>query len=115
MTQRMDGMAAGLTTSLDHSDDAIELAILSHLKYTLGRTWDSATMGDLYRSLALTVRDLSVDAMLETEHRYLRSDVKLVHYLSMEFLIGRSLTNNLISLGVDDVCRDAIGRLGYDI
>jgi starch phosphorylase len=111
----MDGTASGLTTSLDRSDDAIELAILSHLKYTLGRTWDSATVGDLYRSLAFTVRDLAVDAMLETDHRYLRGDVKLVHYLSMEFLIGRSLSNNLISIGVDDVCRDAIARLGYDI
>jgi glycogen phosphorylase len=115
MTRRTEGTAAGLTTALDRSGDAIELAILSHLKYTLGRSWDAATIGDLYRSLAYTVRDLAVDVMLETDHRYLREDVKLVHYLSMEFLLGRSLTNNLISLGVYDICRDAIARLGYDI
>src|SRR3712207_4463430 len=96
MTRRTEGSAAGLTTALDRSGDAIELAILSHLKYTLGRAWDTATMGDLYRSLAYTVRDLAVDGMLETDHRYLREDAKLVHYVSMEFLIGRSLTNNLI-------------------
>jgi starch phosphorylase len=115
MTDDLTHRAAGLTTALDRSNDAIELAILSHLKYSLGRTWDTATIGDLYKSLAYTVRDLAMDVMLETDQRYRREDVKLVHYLSMEYLIGRSLTNNLISLGVYDVCRDAIARLGYDL
>ncbi|MGH2585162.1 MAG: glycogen/starch/alpha-glucan phosphorylase [Dehalococcoidia bacterium] len=109
----MDG--SGLTTALDRSDDAIELAILSHLKYSLGKPWESATITDLYKSLAHTVRDLAIDVMLETDQRYRREDVKMVHYLSMEFLIGRSLSNNLINLGVYQVCKDAIARLGYDL
>ena len=105
----------GLTTQLERSRDAIELTILSHLKYTLGKSWDQATVGDLYTSLAHTVRDLAMDVMLETQDTYRRRGVKLVHYLSMEYLLGRSLGNNLINLGVDDVCRDAIARLGYDL
>jgi starch phosphorylase len=105
----------GLTTELERSRDAIELAILSHLKYTIGKSWDQATVGDLYMSLAYTVRDLAMDVMLETQERYRRLDVKLVHYLSMEYLVGRSLGNNLINLGVYDVCRDALIRLGYDL
>ena len=107
--------AAGLTFSINPTREAVELAILSHLKYTIGKTWDSATLGDLYMSLAYTVRDLAMDVMLETEQRYRREDVKLVHYISMEFLVGRSLGNNLINLGVYDICKDAVSRLGYDI
>jgi glycogen phosphorylase len=104
-----------LTTRLDRGRDAIEAMILSHLKYTLGKSWEQASVADLYMSLAYTVRDLAMDVMLETQERYRRPDVKLVHYLSMEYLIGRSLGNNLINLGVADVCADALRRLGYDL
>src|SRR5215203_2018678 len=107
--------AAGLTTALDRSRDGIELAILSHLKYSLGKSLENATVGDIYRSLALTVRELATDVLLETENRYHRDAVKRVHYLSMEFLIGRSLTNKLVNLGIYAVCKEAVARLGYEL
>lgn len=105
----------GITIALDRTRESIELSVLSHLKYTLGKSWETATMGDLYMSLAHTVRDLAMDVMLETQERYRLTDVKMVHYLSMEYLIGRSLSSNLINLGVYEICREAITRLGYDI
>jgi starch phosphorylase len=52
--------------------------------------------------------------MLETEDRYQQTDPKRVHYLSMEYLLGRSLKNNLSNLGMLDLCRDALRKMGVD-
>lgn len=95
--------------------ESIEQSILAHLKYDLGKVRAAATVDDIFTALARTVRDLSMDIMLESQGRYLNDDVKMIYYLSMEFLIGRSLGNNLINLGVYDLCRDAVKRMGYDI
>jgi starch phosphorylase len=95
--------------------ESIEGSILSHLKYMLGKTRATATIDDLYMGLARTVRDLAIDGMLPTQERYRTADVKMIYYLSMEFLMGRALGNNLINLGLYNLCRDAVARLGYDI
>jgi glycogen phosphorylase len=95
--------------------ESIEQKVLAHLKYTLGKPRGSATADDFYTSLAYTVRDMAMDTMLATDARYLTDDVKIVYYLSMEYLIGRSLGNNLINLGIYDLCQDALHRMGYDL
>lgn len=93
----------------------LERAITAHLKYSLGKPLAAASRRDIFTSLARTARDLSMDVMLETEHRYAEADLKSVAYLSMEFLVGRSLGNNLINLGIHDLCRDVLERMGYDL
>jgi starch phosphorylase len=56
-----------------------------------------------------------LERMLETEDRYLQADAKQLYYLSMEFLIGRSLGNNLINLGLFESCQEALTNLGVDL
>jgi starch phosphorylase len=69
----------------------------------------------MFRAVALAVRDLLVDKMLETEQRYARGDAKRLYYLSIEFLMGRSLGNNLHNLGIYDYCRDVLLKMGVDL
>src|SRR5215467_13237737 len=90
-------------------------AICRHALYSLGKDCKELAASDLFRCLALAVRDRMVEGMLATEARYQKADAKRLYYLSMEFLIGRSLGNNLVNLGLLDSCRETLVKLGYDL
>jgi len=87
---------------------------LEHLEYTLGKDKYSATKYDGFNALAYAVRDHLVERWLDTQQAYYNSDDKRVYYISMEFLMGRALSNSLINLGVLNDYREAITSLGYD-
>ncbi|HWP56713.1 MAG TPA: glycogen/starch/alpha-glucan phosphorylase [Candidatus Acidoferrales bacterium] len=84
-----------------------------HLLHTEAKDQYTATRLNQYRSAALTVRDVLVRRWLETQQTYHRSDSKCVCYLSLEFLLGRMLGNNLINLGLFDEETRALRELGY--
>ena len=86
-----------------------------YLKYTLGKSWDQASKNDIYKAVSFAVREKLIDGMIDTEARYKKADAKRVYYLSMEFLMGRSLGNNLYNLGVNDLVQDALMDMGYDL
>ncbi len=89
--------------------------VLRHVAYSLGTTIERVSPREVFRALALAIRDRMVEGMLATERRCESADVKRLYYLSMEFLIGRSLTGSLINLGLLDVCRDVLAEFGIDI
>src|SRR4051794_10127963 len=91
---------------LDTTD--LRQAVLRHVKYSLGTTPEHLVGREQFLAVALAVRDRMVERLLETEQRYRQAGAKRLYYLSMEFLIGRSLRNNLINLGLHEVCRDAL-------
>ena len=93
----------------------IKEAIRLHAKYTLAKRWNDMTRRDVFQATAMAVRDCLIDGILETEERYSQADAKSLYYLSMEFLVGRSLGNNLLNLGLLDVCRQALMDLGVDL
>jgi len=99
----------------EDSVSAIEESIRRHVKYSLAKTWNDLSPNDLLAAVALSVRDRLVERMLETDGRYRREDPKRLSYISIEFLIGRSLTNHLYNLGVFDLYQAALGNLGVDL
>src|SRR4030095_16854048 len=82
--------------------------ISRHIRYTLARPDKGLKPEDYLKPLALAIRDRLVDKMLETDQRYRATDAKRLYYLSMEFLIGRSLADNIVNLGIEDYCRETL-------
>jgi glycogen phosphorylase len=91
---------------------ALQEAIERHARYSLGNAWSELSARDRFAAVALTVRDRLLDLYWETEDRYRRKDPKRLYYLSIEFLIGRSLGSNLLNLGIRESCREALSNLG---
>lgn len=95
--------------------DSLKRAVQDHVTYTLALDRSDATDRDLYMSTAWTVRDRLAERWAATQLRYKQEDAKRVYYLSLEFLLGRSLGNALINLGIRDDAAEALDDLGLKI
>lgn len=84
-----------------------------HLEFILVKDKRTVTPEDVYYSLSMSIRDRLVRRWLRTQNEYKEKDVKRVYYLSLEFLMGRLLTNALINMGFYEECRDILKRDGY--
>ncbi|HBA85017.1 MAG TPA: glycogen phosphorylase [Verrucomicrobia bacterium] len=94
--------------------EAIKLSFQNHLKYTLAKDNYSATEHDRYYALAMTVRDRLIERWIQTSQTYYKKNVKRVYYLSMEYLIGRSMGTNVLNLRLDPSVDQAMKDLGLD-
>jgi len=108
-------MEASPKNPLSDASREFQESIRRHIRYSLGREWKHLAGREIFNAVALAVRDRLVDLLFETETRYREADAKRLYYLSMEYLIGRSLGNNLTNLGIYDLCREALESMGLDI
>jgi starch phosphorylase len=99
----------------ENSQKLFSSLIGHHIRFTLAKRRASLTKHDWYRATAMAVRDLMIEKMLATHARFERHGAKKLYYLSVEFLIGRSLENNLFNLGVIDICREFLSNHGVDM
>ncbi|HEY6844343.1 MAG TPA: glycogen/starch/alpha-glucan phosphorylase, partial [Thermoanaerobaculia bacterium] len=79
------------------------------------KLWSEATPREKLQALSVAVRRPALDAMRDSERRYVEQDAKRVYYLSMEFLMGRTLGNNLTNLGLYDDTKAIMAELGVDL
>jgi starch phosphorylase len=93
----------------------LQRSFMRHLQYTLVKDKYSATTADLYLALAFAVRDMLAERWLDTQQSYYINDAKRVYYISMEFLMGRTLGNSLINLGVMEEWENALMEMGIDL
>ncbi|MFH1067892.1 MAG: glycogen/starch/alpha-glucan phosphorylase [bacterium] len=104
-----------LSGRVERDKDSLKVSFLKHLTFSESKDAFSATQQDYYASLALTVRDRMVDRWIKTQQAYYKGDVKRVYYLSLEFLMGRTLGNSLINLQMSQACWQAMEELGIDL
>jgi starch phosphorylase len=107
------GSQKGQRTAL--GADALAQSFLDNLFFVQGRSVERATVNDLYLALAHTVRDRILERWISTLKNFQAQDVRVVCYLSAEFLTGPHLANNLINLGIYDETEQAMRQLGIDL
>jgi starch phosphorylase len=95
--------------------DSILDAFAYRMMYSVARDEINATDVNVFQSLAYAARDRQTDRWFPTQDRYYREGVKRVYYLSLEFLLGRVLTNNIANLGAEPQYAEAVRRIGYEL
>ena len=94
---------------------SIKRSLTNRLVYSVGKDGRTAKDRDWFHALAYVVRDRLIERWMETMRRYYRDDAKRVYYLSLEFLIGRTLANGLLNIGFMDECRASLEEMDIDL
>ena len=99
---------------LRSDQNSIEHSLSNHLMYTVGKSVKAASEHDWYDTAAHTVRDHLIERWSRTVESYCEQDIKRVYYLSLEFLIGRTLSNAALNLGIEPLLREGLRAVGQD-
>ncbi len=95
--------------------ESLRRAFAAHLQCSLGKDEHTATIRDRFIAVSHAVRDRLMNRWIETQQSYYKADSKRVYYLSLEFLMGRALGNNLLNLGMEEAMRSVLADLGVDL
>jgi starch phosphorylase len=102
------------TVNREMTKEGIEKSFLDNRQYTLAKDQYAATLHDNFMALSMAIRDRLVERWIVTQQNYHKNNLKRVYYLSMEFLIGRLLGNNILNLGLWDQAYQAMKDLGLN-
>ncbi len=111
----MEGPSLEPLPELGMDHDSVVAAVRHYLNHTLGREEQHASTANWYEALALALRDRQIERWKRTQHTYAERKVRRTHYLSMEFLMGRTLANAALNLGLPGTVRRAMSTLGLRI
>ncbi|MBF0196501.1 MAG: glycogen/starch/alpha-glucan phosphorylase, partial [Planctomycetes bacterium] len=101
--------------NLNKNVEDFKQAFIDHMKQTVARDIESSTLLDKYSALAHSVRDKLMERWINTQKEYYDKNPKRVYYLSLEFLMGRAMGNAIINLEMEDVVRESLDELGYNL
>src|SRR3989339_1640386 len=94
---------------------SISLSLLNHMEYSLAKDQHTAQARDFFYSVALSAQDRLIERWIRTQQTYYNKDVKRLYYLSLEFLMGRTLGNALYNMGIFATAKTMLEQLGYDL
>ena len=100
---------------IDFDKEGFKKEVINNVKTLYRKTIDEATQQQVFQAVAYAVKDDIIDRWIATHKEYEKENVKTVYYLSMEFLMGRALGNNLINLTFYDEIKEALAELGFDL
>ena len=95
--------------------EAFKKSVKDNVKFLYRKTIEEATQEQIFQAVSYTVKDVILDNWLATQKAYEEQDPKIVYYMSMEFLMGRALGNNLINLCAYGEVKEALEELGFDL
>ncbi len=98
-----------------NTTDSLKLSITNHLRFTLGAYIETASENDWYVATSLAVRDRVMERASQSRRQHRAQGVRRVHYLSLEYLMGRLLENNLRNAGIYDATKEALSEMGKDL
>mgnify|MGYP005746977075 FL=1 len=95
--------------------DAFKKSVSDNVKNLYRKTLAEASKQEIFQAVSYTVKDVIIDQWIATQHVLDREDPKILYYMSMEFLMGRALGNNLINLTCYDEVKEALEEMGVDL
>ena len=95
--------------------EAFKESVKENVKFLYRKTLEEATQEQIFQAVSYTVKDVIIDDWLESQNAYHEKDPKIVYYMSMEFLMGRALGNNLLNLTAYNEVKEALDELGLDL
>ena len=102
-------------TNLKFDKAAFKKEVEANVKTLYRKTLKEATKQQIFQAVSYAIKDTIIDNWLATQKAYDEQDPKIVYYMSMEFLMGRALGNNLINLQAYEGVKEALGELGLDL
>ena len=106
-------MATSLTQNF--SKEEFKKNVISNCKSLYRKNIEEANQQEVFQAVSYAVKDIIIDKWIATHKQYEKDDPKMVYYMSMEFLMGRALGNNMINLCAYDEIKEALDELGLDI
>ena len=106
-------MATSLTQNF--SKEEFKKNVISNCKSLYRKNIEEANQQEVFQAVSYAVKDIIIDKWIATHKQYEKDDPKIVYYMSMEFLMGRALGNNMINLCAYDEIKEALDELGLDI
>lgn len=101
--------------SMGFDKETFKKSVLFNMKNLFRRTVEEATPQQMYQAVAYAVKDVIIDEWIATHKAYEKKDVKTLYYLSMEFLMGRALGNNIINIMSQQEVKEVLEELGFDL
>ncbi|MCR4866459.1 MAG: glycogen/starch/alpha-glucan phosphorylase [Lachnospiraceae bacterium] len=108
-------MAKKVQTTLDFDRELFKRSVLYNVKTLYRKNIEEATDQEIFQAVGYAIKDAIVDHWMTTQKEYEKKDPKIVYYMSMEFLMGRALGNNLINLQAYKAVKECLEELGVDI
>lgn len=99
----------------EFNKDLFKRSVVYNIKTLYRKDIEEATPQQVFQAASLAIKDQIMDHWIETQKAYEKQDPKMVYYMSMEFLMGRALGNNIINLGASAPVREALDELGFDL
>ena len=111
----LDILSPSTNELLGKDKRSLQEDFVNHLEFSQAKDKYSATKLDYFKSLVLTVRDRLFERWIETQQAYYNKDVKRIYFVSMEYMMGRLLGNNMLNLGLTANISKALWELGLDL